>query len=62
LGSVDLSELDGTDFRSLPFGERYARLARMLPSALKARRSLGPVPPRREGLRDAVHSAQSRGD
>ena len=32
----NLLELDGADIRSTPFGERYARLARMLASAPEA--------------------------
>ena len=34
--AFDLLELDGADLRSLPFSERYARLARMLASAPEA--------------------------
>ena len=31
--AFDLLELDGVDLRGLPFGERYARLARLLADA-----------------------------
>src|SRR5215203_2974707 len=34
--AFDLLELDSTDFRPLPFSERYARLARLLASAPEA--------------------------